>query len=258
MGLARPSVRWLADAPPRSRHVALGSFDGVHLGHRRVIASADTVVTFSPHPRAVVGEAPVLLQDFDRKVELLGHLGVSEVVLIPFDRQLAAMSPSEFVTRVLVDALSVERVSVGANFRFGRRGAGTVADLVADRRLQTRVEPLLTLDGEVVSSTRIRALIEAGAVEAAARLLGDPFEIHCSVERVDDGRVRIVWPEGIVEPRLGTYRASFRPSLGDAVPAEVAVSADGIWLHRSDLLPDDSAPHSVALLRHVREAAERR
>lgn len=249
MGFATPSVQWLAEASRRPRRIALGNFDGLHLGHRRVISQAETVVTFSPHPRAVVGEAPLLLQDFHRKVELLGHLGVSEVVLIPFDRQLASTSPADFVTRILVEALSVTRVSVGANFHFGRKGAGGVGDLKADRRFETHVEPLLVRGGEAVSSSRIRRLIEDGEVAAAARLLGDPFEVHCGLEGAGDGRVRVVWPEGIVRPRPGTYRATVRPGLGDLVPAEVEVATDGVWLLRSSPMPEVRAPLSVAFLR---------
>jgi riboflavin kinase/FMN adenylyltransferase len=190
-----------------------------------VIAGADTVVTFSPHPRAVVGEAPPLLHDLDSKIELLGDLGVSEVVLLPFDRELAAMRPEDFVDRVLVDALSATHVAVGANFHFGRRGAGCVADLDADPRFQTLVERLLEREGAVVSSTRIRALVEVGRIEAATRLLGAPFTTRCSLEH-DVDSAQLSWPSGIIRPGPGTYAATVRgPSdcAADAIAAEVVV-----------------------------------
>lgn len=220
-----PSVRLLSEVESRPRRVALGTFDGVHLGHRRVIAGADTVVTFSPHPRAVLGEAPPLLQALDTKVRLLGELGVSEVVLIPFDRELAAMSPEDFVDRVLVDSLAATHVAVGANFRFGRRGAGDADQLADDRRFETRVEPLLLCGGDVVSSTRIRGLIEAGRIEAATRLLGSPFEPRCSLGQDDDSFV-LSWPNGVVRPAPGTYAATVRSPAGDAIAAEVVVMAE--------------------------------
>src|SRR5882757_9947086 len=232
-GAERPSLCWLADAPTRPRRVALGTFDGVHVGHRRVIAGADTVVTFSPPPRAVVGKAPPLLHDLDTKIELLGRLGVSEVVLIPFDRELAATSPEDFVDRVLVDALAATHVSVGANFHFGRRGSGGVADLVADPRFETLVEPLLLRERDVVSSTRIRGLIQVGRIEAATRLLGGPFESRCSLERNEEGSARLSWPSRIVRPGPGTYAATMRRPATEAVAAEVVVSAEGAQLFAS-------------------------
>lgn len=240
-----PSVRWLAEAPRRPRDVALGTFDGVHLGHRRVIAQAGTVLTFSPHPRAVIGEAPPLLQDFERKLELFGELGVEEVVLIPFDRETAAMSPAAFVNEILVESLVVARVSVGENFHFGSRGAGTVADLVADRRFQTRVEPLLTVEGEAISSSRIRNLVEAGLMDRAARLLGDPFEVRCGLGPAAGGRRRLLWPEGVVQPHAGCYRVALRPALGEPVPAEVRFGVDGAWLLEQAPLPAVWEPLSV-------------
>src|SRR3954468_8272747 len=113
-GSSGPEVSWVGSLSARPRNAAIGTFDGVHLGHRRVIAGADTVITFSPHPRAVVGQAPPLLQDLERKIDVLGRLGVAEIVLIPFDRELAAMSPADFVDRILVEALGVERLAVGS------------------------------------------------------------------------------------------------------------------------------------------------
>src|SRR5215210_6479895 len=116
-------VTWLPDARPRPRRVAVGEFDGVHLGHRAVIADADTVLTFDPHPRAVVAPdaAPKLLTSLEVKADLLRGLGVEELVVIPFDRTFAAQSPQEFIYEVLVGTLQATEVAVGENFRFGHK-----------------------------------------------------------------------------------------------------------------------------------------
>lgn len=250
--MVAPTVHWLADAPVRRRRVAIGTFDGVHLGHRRVIEGADTVITFSPHPRAVVGNAPPLLHDLDSKIELLGELGVSEVVLLPFDRELAAMRPEGFVDRVLVRALSATHVAVGANFHFGRRGAGCVADLDADPRFETLVEPLLEREGAVVSSTRIRGLIHVGRIEAACRLLGGPFTTRCSLAH-DGDSAQLSWPSGIVRPGPGTYAATVRgpgDRAADAIAAEVVVWG-GIARLTPSLPIDAKASAVVAMHRRV-------
>jgi len=124
-------VTWLPDIESRPRHVAVGEFDGVHLGHREVIAGADTVLTFEPHPRAVVAPdaAPKLLTSLDIKTDLIAGLGVRELVVIPFDRSFASQGPQEFIDSVLVEQLRAERVSVGENFRFGHKAKGD-ADLL--------------------------------------------------------------------------------------------------------------------------------
>jgi riboflavin kinase/FMN adenylyltransferase len=210
--------------PARPRNVAIGTFDGVHHGHRKVIADADAVVTFSPHPRAVVGQAPPLLQDLERKIEVLGSLGVGEIVLIPFDRELAAMSPADFIERILVRTLGVTRLAVGANFHFGSRGAGSVADLIADPRFETRVEPLFVLEGDVVSSTRIRDLIAAGEIEGASRLLGDQLRFRCLVAPDGgEGAACLHWPTGLVRPAAGTYAATLEGPDGAPVGVRLQV-----------------------------------
>ena len=167
----------LSDVEPRPRRVAVGTFDGVHLGHREVIRGADTVVTFEPHPAAIVSPAgaPRLLTPLQRKIELIGALGVQELVVVHFDREFASRSAERFVDDVLVGTLRAEHVSVGENFRFGHKARGDTQRLLADDRFQTRVVPLLEVDGEVVSSSHIRGLVLAGAVKEAAEFLGGPF-----------------------------------------------------------------------------------
>src|SRR5437868_12086464 len=113
----RPDV---SPSPPGSRRVAIGTFDGVHLGHRAVIGSSDTVVTFDPHPLAVTrpDALPKLLDSFPIKRDLIAGLGVDELVVIPFDRDFMRKSAEEFVEEVLIGLLGAREVSVGENFRF--------------------------------------------------------------------------------------------------------------------------------------------
>jgi len=206
----------LPEAEPRPRRVAVGEFDGVHLGHREVIRDSDTVLTFDPHPLQVIRPeaAPKLLTSLDAKAELIEALGVQELVVIPFDERFAKQTPQEFIDHVLIERLRAERVSVGENFRFGHRAAGDPAMLQADGRFETSVVPLVEVDGEVVSSSHIRGLVLAGDVELAARFLGGPFELRGEVV-VGDRRGRtlgfptanIVPDEALVCPGHGVYAA---------------------------------------------------
>jgi riboflavin kinase / FMN adenylyltransferase len=210
-------VTRLQDAERRPRRIAVGEFDGVHLGHREVIAGADTALTFEPHPLVVVRPeaAPKLLTRFDLRVELIAGLGVRELVVISFDETFAHQSPQEFIDHVLVERLAATHVSVGENFRFGYRAAGDPTLLSADPRFTTRIVPLLRVDGEVVSSTRIRALVEAGDVETAARCIGAPFMLRGEVVR-GDGRGR----------ELGFPTANIVPD------PELVCPADGVYATR--------------------------
>ncbi len=128
----------LDEARPRPRRIALGEFDGVHVGHREVIRGSDTVLTFEPHPATVVrpGGGPKLLTSLEVKAELIGELGVDELVVIPFDAVFARQSPQEFIDAVLVGRLQATRVSVGANFHFGHHAIGSRSALQADPALR--------------------------------------------------------------------------------------------------------------------------
>jgi riboflavin kinase/FMN adenylyltransferase len=149
-----------------------------------VISGNDTVLTFEPHPAVVLKPrlAPKLLTSLELKEELVAELGVDELVVVPFDEGFAHQEASEFINRVLVASLGAAHVSVGANFRFGHSARGDVHQLKADGRFQTRVVPIVEVDGMPVSSSRIRTLIaEEGEVEDAARLLGTPFRLRGEV-----------------------------------------------------------------------------
>jgi riboflavin kinase / FMN adenylyltransferase len=207
-------VTRLPDVEPRSRRLAVGTFDGVHLGHREVIRGADTVLTFDPHPSAVVSPhgSPPLLTTLERKTELIEAIDVEELVVIPFDKEFASRSAAEFIDEVLVGTLQATHVSVGENFRFGHKAQGDAEMLAADGRFATRIVPLLEIDGEVVSSSHIRGLVLGGAVMYADRLLGAPFVVHGEVVHGDErGRdlgfptANLVPRDGYVTPGHGVY-----------------------------------------------------
>jgi riboflavin kinase/FMN adenylyltransferase len=221
-------VTKLSDAEQRPRKVAVGEFDGVHLGHREVISGNDTVLTFEPHPLKVVRPkaAPKLLTSLEVKVELIAELGVDELVVIPFDDGFAHQGPQEFIDHVLLE-LGATSVSVGENFRFGHRAAGDPFMLASDRRFETRIVPLVEVDGEVVSSSHIRALVLAGEVELAARFLGAPFQLRGEVvEGERRGRelgfptANLVPDEELVCPGHGVYVAY---ADGDCASVNVGV-----------------------------------
>ena len=207
-------VTWLPDARPRERHLAVGEFDGVHIGHREVIRGADTVLTFEPHPRFVVApeSAPKLLTPLAIKADLIAALGVQELVVIPFDGSFAAQTAQEFINRELIERLGAQTVSVGENFRFGNRAKGDTTLLRAQHAFSTRVAELVEVDGEIVSSTHIRGLVSVGDVAAAGRFLGAPFQMRGTVAHGDKrGRTlgfptaNLVPDSALVVPDHGIY-----------------------------------------------------
>ncbi|TMK99893.1 MAG: bifunctional riboflavin kinase/FAD synthetase [Actinobacteria bacterium] len=218
----------LEEARPKpGRRVAVGTFDGVHLGHREVIAGSDSVLTFDPHPVSVVApqHTPKLLTTLERKAELIGALGVADLIVIPFDAEFAKRSAQEFIDEVLVAALGAEQVAIGENFRFGHRAQGDARLLQADQRLRTVVHPLLEIDGEVVSSSHIRGLVLAGDLLEANRLLGAPFQLLGVVQQGDRrGRelgfptANLVPEEALACPGHGVYAC-----LANGLPAAVSI-----------------------------------
>jgi riboflavin kinase / FMN adenylyltransferase len=209
-------VTYLHDAEPRPRRVAIGTFDGVHLGHREVIRGNDTVLTFDPHPLAVLKpEAePKLLQSFPIKRDLIAGLGVEELVVIPFDREFSSKSSAQFIDDVLVERLNATHVSVGENFRFGHAAEGNADKLRERSEFETRVVPLVEVAGETVSSSHIRGLVAAGELETAAEFLGGPFLYEGEVVEGDRrGRelgfptANIVPEDKLAYPGHGVYAA---------------------------------------------------
>jgi riboflavin kinase / FMN adenylyltransferase len=209
-------VTQLPEADPRDRHVAIGVFDGVHKGHRAVIDGADTVLTFDPHPLTVIHPkaAPKLIMPFDVKRDVIDGLGVDELVVIPFDEEFMRIEAEEFVSEILIGRLGAKKVSVGENFRFGAKAKGDPEMLARHDEFETRIVPLVEVDGETVSSTRVRALVAAGEVDAAMRCLGAPFMLEGTVVQGDRrGRdlgfptANLVPDDRLVVPGHGVYAA---------------------------------------------------
>jgi len=220
-------VTSLPDAEPRPRHVAIGTFDGVHRGHQAVIADADTVLTFDPHPLEVLHPAalPKLIMPFSVKRDVIEGLGVEELVVIPFDEEFAHRSAEDFIEGVLVEKLGAEKVSVGENFRFGAKAKGDPDMLATHSKFETRVVPLVEVDGETVSSTRIRALVAAGDMEGARHCLGAPFMVEGTVVRGDQRGRELGFPTANIVPddRLAIPGHGVYAAFADGVPAAVNV-----------------------------------
>jgi riboflavin kinase / FMN adenylyltransferase len=204
-----------AELEARPRAVALGTFDGVHRGHRRVLDAAiaagkiSTAVTFDPHPRVALGYGVDLLTSLGRRLELLEEAGLDEALVVDFDLEVAQLGPEEFVERVL-QPIGTEVVLAGANFRFGRGRSGDL-DLLRRLGFDVRAVPLV----EGVSSTRIRDLLRAGEVERAARLLGRPAEVEGTVVAGDARGGTLGFPTanlrqepGLLVPGYGIYAGS--------------------------------------------------
>ncbi len=168
--------------------VALGNFDGVHRGHQQVIqpvlknsGKIATVVTFNPHPQEFfTGKSRSLLTPQSEKVQELERLGVEQLVLLPFDLELACLSPQEFVEKILVQQLRSLSISVGQDFCFGKERRGTVTDLRAiasNFGIPTTIVPLHTCEGERISSSAIRQALEQGNLDRAKQLLGRAYSL---------------------------------------------------------------------------------
>jgi riboflavin kinase/FMN adenylyltransferase len=220
-------VTSLPDALPRPRHVAIGTFDGVHVGHQAVIDGADTVLTFDPHPLEILHPAavPKLITPFAVKRDVIEGLGVEELVVIPFDEELATLPPERFIEEVLIERLGAERVSVGENFRFGAKAGGDPAMLAARSEFETTVVPLVEVDGETVSSSRIRALVAAGDMAGARRCLGTPFMVEGEVVKGDQRGRELGFPTANIVPddRLAIPGHGVFAAFADGVPAAVNV-----------------------------------
>ena len=207
--------------------VTIGEFDGVHRGHQHIVARAAELgrehglpvvaITFDPHPDEVIrpGSHPPLLCSTRRRAELLAGYGVDAVCMLPFTLEFSRIDPDEFVRTVLVEKLHASAVVVGEDFRFGHKARGDVQllDKLGEKYDYT-VEglPLLVLDGVTISSTAIRALLDAGDVAEAARLLGRPHRVEGVVVRGHQRGRQLGFPTANVES-----------------PPHTAIPADGIY-----------------------------
>ena len=200
---------------PAGRAVAIGVFDGVHRGHRRVIEAAraadlrSAVITFDPHPRTFFGEPVELIATTERRLELFAELGVEDVLVLQFDEALAALSPEAFAARMLRGA-GAEVVAAGDGFRFGHGRSGDL-DLLDRLGFDVRRVPLV----ENISSSHIRKLLGSGEVGQAAALLGRPPEVEGTVEHGDRRGVALGFPTAnlavppdLLVPQLGIYAGS--------------------------------------------------
>jgi riboflavin kinase/FMN adenylyltransferase len=220
-------VTSLPAAEPRPRHVAIGTFDGVHLGHQAVIDDADTVLTFDPHPLEILHPAalPKLIMPFSVKRDVIDGLGVEELVVIPFDREFAHRDAEDFIEHVLIERLGATKVSVGENFRFGAKAKGDPEMLASREEFETRVVPLVEVDGETVSSTRIRALVAAGDMKGARHCLGAPFMVEGVVVKGDQRGRELGFPTAnfVPDDRLAIPGHGVYAAFADGVPAAVNV-----------------------------------
>ena len=218
----------IADAPSqlerRPRAAAIGTFDGVHRGHRSVLRTAvesglePTVITLDPHPRIVLGNRVELLTTLERRLELLAEAGIADTLVAAFTPEFMRLTPEEFVERY-IRSLGVEAVAVGADFRFGTKRSGSVETL---RELGLTVLDVEEVEG--VSSTAIRDAVCAGLLAEAAAMLGRPFELDGTVVSGDQRGGTLGYPTAniamdaqLVCPRYGIY-------AGEALGHRAAVS----------------------------------
>lgn len=220
-------VKTLEEAEPRPRKIAIGTFDGVHIGHRAVIDGYDTVLTFEPHPMEVLNPAaaPKLLMPFPVKRDVLEGIGVQELVVIGFDQDFTQTTADEFIDDILIERLGARNVSVGDNFRFGTKAAGTPEMLAERDEFETRVVPLVEVAGETVSSTRIRALVAAGDMAGARVCLGVPFMIEGEVVAGDKRGRELGYPTANIVPddRFASPGHGVYAAFGNGMPAAVSI-----------------------------------
>ncbi len=247
------SVRVIFDPTQISRPtaIALGNFDGVHVGHRCVITPilpislddrdrnlTSTVVSFSPHPQEFFSQkSRSLLAPFDEKVALLKSLGVEQLVLLPFDADLAKLTAAEFIQKILIESLQVKLISVGCDFHFGRKRQGNVTDLqnIWGDRLTVIPEQTMSFDNldqppVRISSSNIRTALAQGEIDLANSLLGRPYRL---VGRVVQGK------------QLG--RTIGFPTANLELPTQKCLPRDGVYAVQATINNPDVATQSQIL-----------
>ena len=244
-GIHRPTV------------LTLGVFDGLHLGHQlimktvveraRALGAVPTVITFDPHPRAVLHpeSAPPLLQTFDQKIEAFGVMGIEQTIVVHFTKQFSSISAPEFLSDVVKERLHAHEVYLGKGFAFGHNREGNIELL---RRLGTELDfvagevPEVSLRGRRVSSSKIRELLARGNVNLARRMLGRPYGVEGRVERGAERGHKLgfptanLHPQNRVIPKNGVYvtgtliegqwrrsvtNIGLRPTFGEATEPSV-------------------------------------
>lgn len=243
----RPDLAGLK-RPPQGSAVAVGTFDGVHLGHRALLSAtiaearkrglAPLALTWDRHPASTLRpqQAPPLITSIARKLELLREQGLDHVAVLAFDEDLASWPPERFASDVLAEALGAKLVMVGQNWRFGRRAAGnidTLARLGAELGFEAHAVALeRPEDGLVVSSTSIRVALQGGDVERARLLLVRPFDFDGTVVHGDGRGALLGYPtanleveEVLIRPQKGIYAGRALVD-GDVYPAAVSIGVN--------------------------------
>jgi riboflavin kinase/FMN adenylyltransferase len=236
--------------------VAIGNFDGVHAGHRALIARArelaaqsgalTVVLTFDPHPSALLApaRAPRMLTSIGRRIELLAEAGVDAVVVEPFTRELAGISPDAFVDDVVIAALGARAIVVGYNFSYGQGRAGTVEQLQAHGKqagVEVAIVPPVTVDGEIAASTKVRGHLGAGDLAGAERMLGRPWDVDgVVVHGAKRGRVLGI-PTANIAPEVelaiapGIYAVRLAIDGGPAMPAVASLGTNPTFVEDGQL-----------------------
>lgn len=273
-------------ASARGATVAMGNFDGIHLGHRAVIDAAARaadaplgIVTFEPHPREYFAPdaAPFRLMNAEARANRLARLGVEQLYQLPFGPVLAGLTPEAFARDVLVEGLGVRHVTVGADFCFGKKRAGnaqTLTDLGAELGFGVTAVPLVGTGGQDYSSTAIRTALSQGRVRDAERMLGHWHRIEGEVVHGDKRGRDFGWPtanmrvEGLHLPRLGVYavlvdvltgpdRLSCQGVASLGVRPMFGRNAPNLEVHLFDFEGDLYGEHiSVALVEFLRDEAK--
>lgn len=229
----------------RGASVAMGNFDGVHLGHRSVIDLARRpgaplgIVTFEPHPRQVFAPdaPPFRLMNAEARANRLAKLGVDQLYQLPFDKTLASLTPDAFARDVLAEGLGVSHVVVGADFCFGKGRAGTAADLTAlgkEHGFDVTIAPLLSVGGREVSSTAIRQALSEGRPRDAAAMLGHWHRIEGAVIHGEKRGRELGYPtanmsvDGLHLPRHGVYAVKVDILSGPQAGAHIGAASLGV------------------------------
>ncbi|MGI6357502.1 MAG: riboflavin biosynthesis protein RibF [Bacillota bacterium] len=221
------------DLPDAKRVLVIGNFDGVHIGHQALFRQANQLaaemggqtiaLTFHPHPLTVLGFSVLSIMDEQSKRRLIAEQGVDAYVAMPFDQQLAAMSPERFVQDILIAGAQARAVVVGFNFSFGRGGAGTpeyLQQALAMKGVPVVIVPPVMLAGEAVSSTRLRQCIRTGDLKQAGMMLGRPYSLFGTVQSGDQRGRQLGFPtanigqlQELALPPFGVYAAEV-PGIG--------------------------------------------
>jgi riboflavin kinase/FMN adenylyltransferase len=237
--------------------VVIGNFDGVHVGHRALIARArelaaanralTVALTFDPHPSTLLApaHAPAMLTSIDRRVELLAEAGVDAVVVEPFTRELAGIAPDAFVDDVVIRALGARAIVVGYDFSYGQGRTGTIEALRAHgvhAGIEVAIVAPVTVDGEIASSTKVRGHLRAGDLARAERMLGRPWDVDgVVVHGAERGRA-IGVPTANIVPEVelaiapGIYAVTLQVDGGPAMPAVASLGTNPTFVDTGRLV----------------------